>query len=73
MEICKKIRKHTTPEIYANQIEIIDRLVSSKNEEDCKIFKLRDMHQLKASILLLLGEYQAAIREFQKTLELFNG
>ena len=30
------------------------------------------MHQLKASIYLLMGEYQPAIREFNKTLELFN-
>jgi len=55
MEICKKIRKNTTAETYAAQIDMIDKLVSTKNEDDCKIFKLRDMHQLKASILLLLG------------------
>jgi hypothetical protein len=30
------------------------------------------MHQLKASMYLLMGEYQVALREFNKTLELFN-
>lgn len=30
------------------------------------------MYQLKASMLLLMGEYQAAIRQFEKTLQLFN-
>lgn len=62
MEICKLVRKQTTPQIYAQLIEKLDRLISTKNEDECKIFKLRDMHQLKASILLLLGEYQASIR-----------
>ena len=55
MYVCKKIRKDTDPQTYLGQIELLDKLLSSKNEEECKIFKLRDMHQLKASIFLLLG------------------
>ena len=47
-------------------------MISTKTEEDCKIFKLRDMHQLKGSIYLILGEYKAASREFSQTIELFN-
>ncbi len=43
-----------------------------KREEDCKIFKLRDMHQIRASIFLLLEDYQQAITEFESTLRLFN-
>ena len=30
------------------------------------------MHQIKASIYLILKEYQQAIREFESTLKLFN-
>lgn len=30
------------------------------------------MHQLKASIYLMVGEYEAADREFRDTLQLFN-
>jgi hypothetical protein len=33
---------------------------------------MRDMHQLKGSIYLLLGEYRQAMVEFSRTLELFN-
>ena len=72
MEICKSIRKDTDPEVHVGSIEKLEKMLSSKTEDDCKIFKLRDMHQLKGSIYLLLGEYQVAAREFEKTLELFN-
>ena len=64
MEICKNIRKGTDSEIHVSNIEDLEKMLSMKTEEDCKIFKLRDMHQLKGSIYLLLGEYQVAAREF---------
>lgn len=47
-------------------------LLENKKEDECKIFKLRDMHQIKASIYLILKEYQQAIKEFESTLKLFN-
>lgn len=64
MEVCRNIRKETTREGYGRQLDVLDRLISCKREEDCKIFKLRDMHQLKASIYLILGEYETSIAEF---------
>lgn len=72
IEICRRIKKDTPKETYLAQIEQLNKLIARKNEDDCKIFKMRDMHQIKASIYLLLGEHQQSIREFQRTLELFN-
>lgn len=44
-----------------------------KNEEvECKIFKLRDMHQIKASIYLLMSEYEKSLYEFDRTLHFFR-
>jgi hypothetical protein len=40
----------------------LDQLLSAKKEDDCKIFKLRDMHQIKASIYLILKDYHQAIK-----------
>lgn len=72
MEVCGGIRASTTPEEYLDWISKVDEVLEAKKEEDCKIFKLRDMHQLKASIYLLLGEYDQAEMEFGETLRLFG-
>lgn len=49
---------------------MIDGIKSEENE--CKIFKLRDMHQIRASIYLLLGEFEKGLLEFDKTLHFFR-
>ena len=55
MEICRTVRKDTVTEEYGKLLAQLDKLISQKTDEDCKIFKVRDMHQLKASIYLILG------------------
>jgi tetratricopeptide (TPR) repeat protein len=72
MEICRRIKKGTGREEYQRHLEKLGQLVAMKREDDCKIFKLRDMHQIRASIFLLLNDYQQAITEFESTLRLFN-
>ena len=72
MEVCQTIRGETSREELCEWIGKIDDVLEGKKEEECKIFKLRDMHQLKASIYLILQEYDSAEVEFIETLRLFG-
>ena len=64
----------STPESYHLILKEVQSMIDSiKNEdEECKIFKLRDMHQIKGSIYLLLGDFEESLKEFEKTLHFFR-
>lgn len=60
IEICShQINQKSSLDEYRDKLKSIQKMIEGiKNEEaECKIFKLRDMHQIKASIYLLMGEY----------------
>lgn len=45
--------------------KLIDRLVKIEEgfrEEDSKIFKIRDLHQIKGSIFLIMSHYDSALQ-----------
>lgn len=53
-------------------LQKIDNIIEDFKEEDSKIFKLRDLYQLKGSIELILGNYDNSLTQFTKTLDLFR-
>ena len=58
IKVCSlKINESESLISYRRTLDLVQSIISEiKNEEEqCKIFKLRDMHQIKASIYLLLG------------------
>jgi hypothetical protein len=70
--VCRSIKAGLTDGELSNLIERLRNVLKSKNEDECKIFKFRDMHQVIGSIYLLQGDYKKSIEAFEKTLELFN-
>jgi hypothetical protein len=38
-----------------------ESIILERNDDDCKIFKFRDVHQMIGSICLILKEYDQAI------------
>ena len=74
IKICMKITDKTTSEEMLSLLNILVELESEieDEEKDCKIFKLRDIHQIKGSLCMLLGRFGEALSEFEETLKLFR-
>ena len=66
--------EQTTVSEFEEKLEWIQGLIDKVHQEnlECKIFKLRDMHQIRASIFLLLGLFDKSLEEFEKTLHYFR-
>lgn len=71
---CQQITESSTKLSYEKNLASIEAIIESIIDEEiqCKIFKVRDFHQVRGSIYLLMGMYEPCIAEFKLALKYFR-